>query len=382
MVRRTRKAGLLRFTVDIESGVCDTDIVMIAVGTPAGENGRCDLRALEAVAASLAALPPGEYFAVIKSTVPAGTADWLEDYLNQAAEGSSWEVVSNPEFLRQGSAIRDAVEADRIIIGAASEKAARILQELYKPLNRTVLVTDRRSAEMIKYASNSFLAAKISFINEIAGICEKTGADVTKVAEGMALDRRIGGAFLGAGIGFGGSCLPKDLAGLIHTAKQHDLRVPLLESVKEINDRQVKILPERLAHIYGEVSGKTVCVWGLAYKPGTDDLRDAPSIRIIDDLIKRNCVVKTFDPMLAARNKIAAMFAKIETYADPYEAAKDAAAILLVTEWGLLREVDWVKLRDIVNVPLILDGRNIFAPHEVEKAGFTYIGIGRGCSAY
>jgi len=315
---------------------------------------------------------------VIKSTVPVGTGDALEEYLRKKAPHAHWQVVSNPEFLRQGLALEDFLKGDRIVIGAKEEEAAQRVAQLYAPLSRPLLIVDRRTAEMIKYASNAFLATKISFINEMARLCQEVGADIEKVAQGMGLDHRIGPHFLRAGIGFGGSCLPKDLLSLISLGRDLGKNLPLLRAVWDINEEQKLLLAGYLEEIWGELQGKKVAVLGITFKPGTDDTRDAPSLGLIPHLILRGALVTAYDPQERARRVLAQLFPQCMVYDNPYQAAAAAHALLFLTEWPEFSSLDWKRLRLLTQGSVVLDGRNFLSPEAVEGQGFIYVGIGRG----
>jgi UDPglucose 6-dehydrogenase len=410
LVAAESQDGRLRFSDRYEECIPDADAIFICVGTPSLPDGQADMSYVEAAARSIGANLNGGYRVIInKSTVPIGSGDWVGMLVRQgvaqhagAAVERSWgaearggvatgpssepafDIVSNPEFLREGSAIRDALNPDRIVIGAESERAVERMRELYAPLTaRTAregrevpfIVTDRASAEMIKYAANAFLATKISFINEIGAICERVGADVLEVARGIGLDHRIGGAFLSAGIGWGGSCFPKDLASLVHTGREYGHEARLLNAVRQVNAEQRVVVIRKLQERLKLIKGKTIALWGLAFKPGTDDLRDAPAILIAERLVELGAEVRAFDPqaMEAARR----LKVKAELCPDPYAAARGADAVVLVTEWPEFTKVDWSRLRDEMRRPLIVDGRNALDRAGLLWHGFDYCGIGR-----
>ena len=379
--------GNIEFTTDYEYAVKNSDFIFIAVGTPSRNDGSADLSYVESAYRSIARHIDNEDFKIIvnKSTVPVGTGRWAKEFIKSLLKEKGvkdpeerFEVVSNPEFLREGKAVEDFMKPDRVVVGADNRDVAGMVASLYEKLQPAMLITDLPTAEMIKYASNAFLATKISFINEIANICEKTGADVTVVARGMGLDHRISTHFLNAGCGFGGSCFPKDVKALIHTAKEVDGEPLLLESVIEVNERQkLKPVEKLLKHI-PDLNGKTVAVWGLAFKPETDDMREAPSIPIIKQLLKLGAIVKAYDPV-ATENAKQVFKSEIENYreklkftADRYSALKGADALILVTEWQEFKEVDFDKLKGKV----VIDGRNIWEP-SIMKQFCTYESIGR-----
>jgi len=374
LVEKGIRRGNLGFTGDLKEGAEGAEAVFIAVGTPSGPGGRADLTDFWKVASDLAQLPPATRIAVIKSTVPVGTGDALEEYLRKKAPHAHWQVVSNPEFLRQGLALEDFLKGDRIVIGAKEEEAAQRVAQLYAPLSRPLLIVDRRTAEMIKYASNAFLATKISFINEMARLCQEVGADIEKVAQGMGLDHRIGPHFLRAGIGFGGSCLPKDLLSLISLGRDLGKNLPLLRAVWDINEEQKLLLAGYLEEIWGELQGKKVAVLGITFKPGTDDTRDAPSLGLIPHLILRGALVTAYDPQEKARRVLAQLFPQCMVYDNPYQAAAAAHALLFLTEWPEFSSLDWKRLQLLTQGSVVLDGRNFLSPEAMEGQGFILRG--------
>ena len=376
MVLRNASDGRLAFTTDLETAVHDAEILFIAVPTPAGGDGRSDLSAVEAVARGIARAMNGYKVIVNKSTVPVGTGDLVRRIIG---ETKSWpgefDVVSNPEFLREGMAIHDTLKPERIVIGAPSKSVAMRLLELYAPLGCPMLITDVQSAEIIKYASNAFLATRISFINLIADLCEATGADVVQVAKAMGCDSRIGPAFLNAGLGFGGSCFPKDLVSLIHTMRQNGLEPTLLESVNDINRTRVSHLFEKIRAELDPIEKKVVGVLGLAFKPDTDDIRDAKSIELVEMLLKAGATVQAYDPkaMDKARDRL-----PDACYCDnAYAAATGADALVVVTEWNEFRFMNLERIRDLMRQPVLFDARNLYSPDRQRKLGFRYFGIGR-----
>lgn len=377
MLSRNIADGRIRFTTDVEDAVRRSDVVFIAVGTPPKENGETDLSYVEAAARSIARALDRYKVIVNKSTVPVGTGEFVRDVIQANRRRQvDFDVVSNPEFLREGSAIADSLEPDRIVIGAPNQHVAMALLELYAPLERPMLITDVASAEIIKYASNAFLAMKISFINQIADLCEKAGADVTQVAKGMGFDKRIGPGFLQAGLGYGGSCFPKDTLSLIQTAKKHGLDTELLESIVRVNQRRVPQFLERIRELLGaDIRGKRFAILGLAFKPNTDDLREAKSIEIIQWLLDNGAEIAAYDP--AAAEKARSLFPGIEYAGSAYDAATGADAAILVSEWNEFRFLNLDKLRDVMRQPILCDGRNVYAPERARKAGFTYLCIGR-----
>lgn len=377
IVERNTKEGRLFFSTEIGESIKQSDIVFIAVGTPPGEDGYADLTAVKAVAKTVAENLVGYKVIVNKSTVPVGTADLVTDIIKEHCPyaDAKFDVVSNPEFLREGNAIADTLTPDRIVIGASSQTAAMYLVELYAPLERPMIVTDVRSAEVIKYASNSFLATKISFINAIANICEMVGADVHKVAKGIGLDRRIGTAFLNAGLGWGGSCFGKDTSCFIATAERFGYDFTLLKSVVEINSTQPVRFVKMIERMMGDLKGKKMAVFGLAFKPNTDDLRDGKSIEIMAQLSGLGAEIRAYDPI--AMDNARKAYPNAKYCADAYEAAEGADAIVIVTEWNEFKFLDFEKLKRIMAAPLVFDGRNMFDPDRIRSKGFDYYCVGR-----
>jgi UDPglucose 6-dehydrogenase len=380
MVLRNAQDERLRFTTDLVSAVEASEILFIAVPTPAGGDGKSDLSAVEAVARDVARAMNGYKVVVNKSTVPVGTGDLVRRIIT---EHKSWpgefDVVSNPEFLREGMAIHDTLKPERIVIGAPSKSVAMKLLELYAPLGCPMLITDVQSAEIIKYASNAFLATRISFINMIAELCERTGADVVQVAKAMGCDSRIGPAFLNAGLGFGGSCFPKDLVSLIYTLRSNGVAADLLEAVCQINSERVPRLHEKIRSALGSLEGKTLAVLGLAFKPDTDDIRDAKSLELVPHLLAGGARVRAYDPQ--AMDKARAVLPAVEYCESVYEAAEGADALVVVTEWNEFRFMNLERIRDLMRQPVIFDARNIYSPDRQRKLGFRYFGIGRGESS-
>jgi UDPglucose 6-dehydrogenase len=384
LVARNREEGRLNFTTDLSKGVSEAQIVFIAVGTPMSDDGKANLSYVFAAAKEIGRSITGYAVIVDKSTVPVGTADEVRAVI-AAETRQEFDVVSNPEFLKEGTAINDFMKPDRVIVGGDSKRAIDLMRELYEPFLRTfnpLIVMDIPSAEMTKYAANCFLATKISFINEIARLCEASGADISLVREGIGADRRIGYEFLFPGVGYGGSCFPKDVQALIATGARLGMDTKLLRAVEDVNCAQKSLLVEHLLSYYkapdhpGSLSGKTFCLWGLAFKPQTDDMREAPSLTIIDRLTGLGARIKAFDPesMGEARKYLGD---RIEYASGPYEAAEGADALLLVTEWNAFRRPAWTKLRASMHGRVIFDGRNIYSPGRVKAEGFDYYGIGR-----
>lgn len=376
LVKKNVKRKRLSFTTNLKEGILKSEIIFIAVGTPPREDGSADLSYVESVAREVAVNMNGYKLIVDKSTVPVETGDWVEVTVKRNLKKDiPFDVASNPEFLREGSAIHDTFNPDRIVIGVKSKKAESILKDVYAPIKAPVLVTDIKSAEIIKHASNSFLAMKISYINAVANICEKTGADVLKVAEGMGMDKRIGRAFLNAGIGFGGFCFPKDLEAFLWISKKVGYDFSLLKEVKEINEHQKKLIVKKIEDALWILKDKTIGVLGLAFKPNTDDMRFAPSIDIIRMLLSKGARVKAYDP--AAMDKSKEALKDIEYSKNPYEAARDADCLVVLTEWDEFKQLDIDKLKKLLKHPIIVDGRNIFDGVKMNKLGFTYKGLGR-----
>ena len=377
MVARNVDDGRLTFTTDLPAGVRQSDVIFIAVGTPSLETGETDLSQVEAVAAAIGQAMDRYKVVVNKSTVPVGTGELVREVVTRhQPEPVEFDVVSNPEFLREGSAIEDTLRPDRIVIGAPNQHAAMRLVELYAPLERPMIITDLPSAEVIKYASNAFLAAKISFINAIANVCEAAGADVTHVMKGMGLDNRIGAAFLQAGLGYGGSCFPKDVDSLIHTAGRLGYDFRLLKSVVDINRDRAARLVETVRKVLSPLDGKTVAVLGLAFKPNTDDMREAKSVEVVQQLHAAGAAVRVYDPV-ATDNARALLPAAVTYSASPYEAAQDADAVVLVTEWNEFKFLNLERLRSALRQRIVFDGRNIWEPERMRRLGFEYYSIGR-----
>ncbi len=376
MVLRNVEDGRLSFTTDIASSVRDARVVFIAVGTPPRENGESDLSAVEAVAREIATHMNDYKIIVNKSTVPVGTGNLVRNIIDRYKTSDvKFDVVSNPEFLKEGSAINDCLYPDRIVIGVPNHHVAMALLELYAPLERPMLITDVASAELIKYASNAFLATKISFINFIANICEKAGADVSLVAKGMGYDTRIGKEFLQAGLGYGGSCFPKDTLSLLCTAKKFSEDPSILEAVIRVNEDRVPRFVRRMVEVMQTVKGKTIGVLGLAFKPNTDDLRDAKSLEIIAALLESGAVIKVYDPV--AMDNARAMLKNVIFCKNSYEVAKDADALVVVTDWNEFKLLNLEKLRQTMSGPWLFDGRNIYSKEKAERFGFEYFAIGK-----
>ncbi len=376
LVKKNLEKKRLKFTTSISQAVKDSEIIFIAVGTPSLENGEADLTGIENVARNIAMNMPGYRLIVEKSTVPVQTGKWVKHTIATHIKNKvKFDIASNPEFLREGSAINDFMHPDRIVIGVESKKAQDLLSNLYKPLNAPLVITDIKSAELIKHASNSFLATKISFINAISCICDKVGADVAEVAQGMGMDRRIGPAFLSAGIGYGGSCFPKDLDAFINISDKLGYEFGLLKEVKEINRQQMFFFLNKIKEGLWIIKGKTIAILGLSFKPNTDDIRNAPAIEAIRALAQEGAVLRVYDP--CAMEKAKGILPQVKFCLDPYDACRGSDCLLVLTEWDEFKELDFQKIKSLLKRPLIFDGRNIYDPRKLHKLGFTHIGIGR-----
>jgi len=376
IVQRNVSAGRLSFTTDAAEGVRKAKVIFICVGTPQGPDGAADLSYVETAAKRVAEAMDGYRAIVDKSTVPVKTGGWVKHTvkLNNRRQ-YDFDVISNPEFLREGRAVHDFMHPDRIVIGVESERAAKLMTELYQPLKAPMIVTNIETAELIKHASNAFLAVKISYINAIANICEAVGADVTKVAEGMGLDERIGRHFLDAGIGYGGYCLPKDVLAFIKIAEEVGYDFELLRAVDKINEHQSRLVVRKAKDLLWNLNSKTIGVLGLAFKPNTDDIRESPSIKVIKQLQQEGVKIKAYDPK--AMDNIKQIFPDIELCQGPYQVAQGSDALVIVTDWDEFKKMDLRKIKGLLNQPVIIDGRNMFDPGEMEKLGFTYQGVGR-----
>ncbi|MDQ6885037.1 MAG: UDP-glucose/GDP-mannose dehydrogenase family protein [Candidatus Dormibacteraeota bacterium] len=376
LMERTLKTGRLRFTSDYGVGIPEADFVFIAVGTPPGRRGEADLVYVKQAAKGIAAAMKRTVTIVNKSTVPIGTGNIVARIVGEnLQEEIPFFVVSNPEFLREGSAIHDFMHPDRLVFGSHHEPAAREVAGLYHKLDTRILITDLHTAEMIKYASNAFLATRISFINEIARICERVDADVKVVSEGMGLDRRIGPLFLDAGIGYGGSCFPKDVKALARMAETMGYHPELLDAVMEINLDQRTLVVEKLREVLGGLRGQVIGLLGLSYKPNTDDVREAPSIDVIESLLQKGAEIRAYDPK--AMPVMRAQMSAIQYCEDPYSVATGADALLVVTEWDEFYHLDLDKVKRLMRRPVIVDGRNIYDPKVMRELGFVYRGVGR-----
>lgn len=377
IMQRNMQEGRLRFTTEIAEAVKEADVIILAVGTPSLPNGEANLSFIHDAARDVALAMEGTPKIVMtKSTVPVGTNESIARLIGRLT-GHPFEVASVPEFLREGSAVRDTLNPDRIVIGTDSAWAGEVLTELHRPLTDNILKTDVRSAEMIKYASNAFLATKISFINEIANICEKVGADVTKVADGMGYDKRIGASFLKPGIGYGGSCFPKDTQALIQIAGHVDYEFKLLKAVVEVNQEQRYNIVRKLETIFGHVQGRTVGIWGLAFKPETDDVRDAPAYEIISTLLQQGARVQAYDPIATDNFKRKIEHPSLRYCESAREAALGADALCVLTEWSEFREISLNELQSWLQSPNVIDGRNIFSEEDIAGTDLLYYSVGR-----
>jgi UDPglucose 6-dehydrogenase len=383
LVRRNFAGGRLTFGTDLAAAVAGAEAIFIAVGTPSRRgDGHADLSHVFAAAAEIAAALTGPAAVITKSTVPVGTGDDVERIIREAAPAAEFWVVSNPEFLREGAAIEDFKRPDRIIVGAEDERAAEIMREVYRPLylnKAPLLITSRRTAEVTKYAANAFLATKITFINEIADLCEAVGADVQDVARGIGLDNRIGPKFLHAGPGYGGSCFPKDTLALLKTAEDYQAPLRIVEAVVQVNDSRKRAMGRKVIRTLGEEPrGKAVALLGLTFKPNTDDMRDAPSIAIVQALEDAGVTVRAFDP--EGMEQARPMMPNVVFCRSPYEAAQGTDAVVLVTEWDVLRALDLERIAGSMRTPILIDLRNVYPPEDVASAGLEWHGVGRGKS--
>jgi UDPglucose 6-dehydrogenase len=378
MVRRNRAERRLTFTSTLPRAVRHSQVIFIAVGTPQGEDGSADLRHVLTVARDLARAMNGYKIIVTKSTVPVGTASLLREVVRRETT-HPFSVVSNPEFLKQGAALDDFMKPDRVVIGAEDPRAADVLKELYAPFTRTgapIIVMDSASAELSKYAANAMLAARVSFMNEVANLCELVGADVDRVRAALASDSRIGPSFLFPGIGYGGSCFPKDVQALLRLALERGYDFPTLRAVDAVNQRQKLRLVEKMERYFGSLDGRSIAVWGLSFKPRTDDMREAPSITIIERLLALGARVQAYDPQ--AEGMARRIFGARVALADrSYDALNGCDALAILTEWNEFREPDFARMRKLLRAPVIFDGRNVYNPEQMRAQGFTYFSIGR-----
>jgi UDPglucose 6-dehydrogenase len=379
LVAKGIRDNRLAFTTDISKAVDEALVIFIAVGTPSRSDGSADLTYVEEVGRGIAKHMTGYKVIATKSTVPVGTGEKLREAIKASQKQPiRFDIVSNPEFLREGSAIEDFLRPNRVIIGADSAEAVAIMKNLYRPLyliETPFVITDIPTAEMIKYASNAFLATKVSFINEIANLCEKVGADVQVVSKGMGLDHRIGSKFLHPGPGFGGSCFPKDVAALIQTGDRAGSKMQIVKSTAAVNERQKLAMVEKINHALGGLKGRTIGVLGLSFKPNTNDLREAPALTIIEGLLNAGCAVRAYDP--ASLEEGSKLLPKITPCTDPYEAAKGSDALVIMTEWNQFRNLEFDRLKALLRQPLLIDLRNVYEPEHVAGMGFRYVSVGR-----
>jgi UDPglucose 6-dehydrogenase len=376
--KRNVEAGRLKFTSDTQKAIQESEIIFICVNTPTNEHQEADLAAVEAVAKAIGQHINEYKIVVNKSTVPVGTADLVKNIIKENQNKNiEFDVVSNPEFLREGAAVKDFENPDRIIIGSDSQKAEEIMTSLYRSRARTdrpIMITDIKSAEIIKYASNAMLATRISFMNQLSYLCEKTGADIKQISRGIGLDDRIGSRFLQAGIGYGGSCFPKDVKALISTLKQNDCDADLFEAVHRINEKQKSVVVKKLTSVL-DVKDNTIAVWGISFKPKTDDIREAPSLKIIEELQNLGAKVHACDPIAIENAKN--VLNNVKFFQSPYETIRDCDALIVATEWNEFRNLDMRAVKILLKNPIIIDGRNIYDPKEMKELGFKYMGIGR-----
>jgi len=380
IVSHNVRAGRLKFTTDYCEALKDAEFAFIAVGTPSGVDGEADLQFGRQAAEAIADYVKESIIVVNKSTVPVGTGDWVADIIKRRRNGKPFifSVVSNPEFLREGSAINDFMSPDRVVLGSTDREAANRVAKLYHTLRCPIVVSDLRTAEMIKYASNAFLATRISFINEIANICEEMGADIKEVALGMGYDKRIGNAFLDAGLGWGGSCFPKDVKALAHMAVLNGTHPQLLQAVMEINRNQRRKIVVKLRKALGSLDEKVIGILGLSFKPNTDDIRDAPALEVIHLLQNEGAMIQAFDPQ--AMENAANALPRVKLCQNAYEVTEGADALVLATEWNEFKQLDFIKIRSLMRHAIIMDGRNLWDAERLRDLGFTYYGIGRGNS--
>ena len=378
VVSTNSKAGRLSFETELKAAMPGADAVFIAVGTPSRRgDGHADLSYVFAAAEEIARHLDGYMVVVTKSTVPVGTNAKVAEIIRKVRPDAQFDVASNPEFLREGSAIEDFRRPDRVVVGCGTDRARAVMREIYRPLylNETpILFTSCESSELIKYASNAFLAAKITFINEVANLCEKVGANVQDVARGMGLDGRIGSKFLHAGPGFGGSCFPKDTLALLKTAQEYGAPTRVIEAVVAVNDARKREMAERIEHIFGGLAGKTVAILGLTFKPNTDDMRDAPSLVIVPYLLEKGAKIRAFDP---EGGKEAKRRLDLDMCADSYDAIDGTDGVVILTEWNQFRALDLARVKTLLKRPLMIDLRNIYRPETMAAAGFTYVSVGR-----
>lgn len=380
LFERNSRQGRLEFTTDLRSAIEKSDIIFLALPTPPGEDGSADLSYVLGVAGQIGAMLHSYKIIVDKSTVPVGTAEKVHAMLAEKADPTLFDVVSNPEFLREGVAVEDFLKPDRVVVGTSSEKARKVMRQLYEPFVRQgnpIIFMDERSAELTKYAANAYLATRISFMNEIANLCERTGANVDMVRAGIGSDSRIGKRFLFPGVGYGGSCFPKDVQALEKTSKDFGYDFKILRSVMQVNDRQRLVLAQRILNRFGnDVQGKTIAIWGIAFKPNTDDIREAPALYIIERLLEAGARIKAFDPE-ALPNAEKIFGDRIEYFNNQYDAVNDADALAIITEWSVFRTPNFPVLKKLMKQPIIFDGRNLYPLEMMEENDFYYESIGR-----
>ncbi|MFY0525792.1 UDP-glucose dehydrogenase family protein [Archangium gephyra] len=378
LIRKNTRDRRLSFTTELAPAVARAQVVFIAVGTPEGESGEADLQYVLSAAEQVGRAMRQYTVVVDKSTVPVGTADKVREVISRVTE-VEFDVVSNPEFLKEGAALDDFLKPDRVVIGAESERARKVMGQLYAPFVRTenpILYMDTRSAELTKYAANAMLATRISFMNDMAALCERVGADVDFVRKGMGADKRIGYPFLFPGVGYGGSCFPKDVKALVAKGREQGLELDLLRAVERTNERQKKLLVQKAVKHFGSLEGRHFAVWGLAFKPKTDDMREAPSVEVIEGLLAKGAKVSAHDPV-AERSARRVLGDRIRYTNVPYEALEGADALFVVTEWNEFRHPDFERMKALMKTPVIFDGRNIYDPARMRELGFTYMGLGR-----
>lgn len=380
LVGKNVQAGRLHFTTNLKEAVEKSQVIFLAVGTPPKEDGSADLQYVEEAAKQVAEYMNGDYKVIVtKSTVPVGTGEHLRRLIKEHQKTpTNFGIVSNPEFLREGAAINDFMRPDRVVIGSKDDEAIEVMKELYRPLyliETPIVITSLEAAELTKYAANAFLATKISFINEIANLCDKIGCDVHDVAKGMGMDRRIGNKFLHPGPGFGGSCFPKDTSAMATVAKQFGSETLIVDAVIEVNKRQRKAMVPKIEKLVGDLKGKTIGVLGLSFKPETDDMREAPSIDIINELVEKGATIKAYDPVATEEAK--KFLPDISYVNDEYAAVEDADALVFMTEWNQFRALDMKRIRKLMKSPKIADLRNIYEPEDIRDLGFDYVGVGR-----
>ncbi|MFY0584205.1 UDP-glucose dehydrogenase family protein [Cystobacter fuscus] len=378
LIRKNTRERRLTFTTELSTAVARSQVVFIAVGTPEGESGEADLQYVLSAAEQIGRAMQQYTVVVDKSTVPVGTADKVRETISRVTQ-VEFDVVSNPEFLKEGAALDDFLKPDRVVIGTESEKARKVMGQLYAPFVRTenpILYMDTRSAELTKYAANAMLAARISFMNDMAALCEKVGADVDFVRKGMGADKRIGYPFLFPGVGYGGSCFPKDVKALVAKGRELGLELDLLRAVERTNERQKRTLVQKALKHFGSLDGRTFAVWGTAFKPKTDDMREAPSIEVIEGLLAKGAKVAAHDPV-AERTARRVFGERIRYTQLPYDALEGVDALFVVTEWNEFRHPDFERMKKLMKTPVIFDGRNIYDPERMRELGFTYMGLGR-----